>query len=139
MSKYVIKFVRFQASAIVEYDDAGYLIQVQLEPGSFQETHIKSFFLKTPWKEIHLDMWRNTENVTVDQFLGDISFDAFYNAYAHKVSKRSRAEAIWKQLPDPEKVKAIAFISHYNNFLIQSPGINKLYPETYLTQQRWNN
>ena len=62
----------------------------------------------------------------------------FYNKYNHKLSKRSRSEAIWKVMDNTEKAKAIAFISTYDKYLAQS-GVAKMNPETYLKSEMWNN
>jgi hypothetical protein len=69
----------------------------------------------------------------------DLSFESFWERYNHKVGNKKRAERLWNQLSKKEKAKAMAFLKRYESYLNQNPGIAKLYPETYLNQQRWNN
>ncbi len=69
----------------------------------------------------------------------DLSFTAFWNAYRHKVGNKKRAERLWNGLSKEDKAKAIAYLPRYESYLAQNPGIAKLYPETYLNQERWNN
>ena len=44
-----------------------------------------------------------------------------------------------KSTATEERQKAIAYLDSYNSYLRQNPNITKLYPETYLSQERWNN
>jgi hypothetical protein len=76
--------------------------------------------------------------VEILQLKEDLSFEAFYNKYNHKVSKKSRAEKIWETMNETERAKAIAYIAKYERYLLDS-GVNKKYPETYLNAQLWNN
>lgn len=139
-NKYIINFKNTNSSAIVEYNDLGYLISFELDPGQFQAKHYEFLFKYFPKKQDQLIGWRKAKfkNVHIKEIEPDLSFKAFYDKYNHKVSKRKVAEKIWQGMEGMEKAKAIAFIAQYENYLKLS-GINKQYPETYLRSDMWNN
>ena len=68
----------------------------------------------------------------------DLSFERFWKSYAYKVGKMDRARKLWELLKEDDKVKALNYLTKYDLFLDKT-GTNKLYPETYLNQKRWNN
>lgn len=138
--KYLLEFTNYQAKALVEYNADGFLIKFELDPGTFEEKQFVFMTDKFPKTIKHMQAlisWK-LPNVRISELKQDLSFEAFYNAYAYKVSKRSTAENAWKKLPDPEKAKAIAYIPVYDRFLGEKK-INKKYPETYLNSEMWNN
>ena len=69
----------------------------------------------------------------------DLSFDRFWNAFDNKVGKKKRAEALWKVMKESEKIKCFEVIPRYDYWLAAKATINKLYPETFLSQRRWEN
>ena len=79
------------------------------------------------------------QNVKVSKVEEDLSFDNFWKVYNYKVGNKKRAERLWQRLTDDQKAKAITHLKSYESFLIMNPGLAKLYPETYLNQERWNN
>lgn len=75
--------------------------------------------------------------ITVTPMTGDLSFQVFWDTYDNKVGKRARAAILWDALSDSEKVAALAAIKPYRYWLANNPGIAMLYPETFLSQRRW--
>lgn len=69
----------------------------------------------------------------------DLSFDAFWNAYAHKIGKKKMAENSWNKLSKADKIKALMAIKDYNRYLSRKPGIEKAHATTYLNQEYYNN
>jgi hypothetical protein len=63
------------------------------------------------------------------------TFDAFWEAYAHKVSKKE-AQDRWAKLKDDDKRKALAYIKTYQSECART-GVFKMYPKTYLHKQVW--
>jgi hypothetical protein len=68
----------------------------------------------------------------------DLSFEAFWKKYNYKVGKKTRAEVLWKCMPDELKQLAMAGVDAYNKWLM-GRSVEKAYPETYLAQRRWEN
>ena len=69
----------------------------------------------------------------------NLSFDAFWEAYAYKVGKKERVKKKWDAMPESERTKALAHIKKYNYFLSERPHMERKYAETYLNCQEWNN
>lgn len=69
----------------------------------------------------------------------DLSFDRFWIEYDNKVGNKKRAEKLWTELSEQNKLLALKYIKRYDSLLKIQNGIAKLYPETYLNQKRWNN
>ena len=69
----------------------------------------------------------------------DTSFETFWTQYANKVGKKERTTQLWKLLSDEDKSRALAGIKRYKNWLLQNPSVQMLYPETYISQKRWEN
>jgi len=139
MSKYHIEFTRFQACCIVEYDDTGRLISLLLEYGVMTAEAKRFLFEKLPYDLVRLEAYKKAANVKVSEVEQDLSFESFWNRYNNKFGKKPRAEKLWELLNDKDRMLAYKYIQKYEQFLIQNPGINKKYPETYLSQRIWEN
>jgi hypothetical protein len=98
--------------------------------GNFPATEI---VMKTGW------IPKLRKNFEIEVGEPDLSFDAFWNAYAHKVGKKVMAENSWKKLGRATKIKALMGIKRYNNHLRLHPGVAKAHPSTYLNQEYWEN
>lgn len=138
MSKYLIEFKETNSSALVEYDELGLLTKFELSKGDFTEHQIKFFNTQFPKRIEHLEWYKANTKAKVKQIDEDLSFDRFWKDFDNKVGNKSRALKLWDSLPNPEKAKALKFIVTYDTQLAITK-VAKLYPETYLNQQRWNN
>lgn len=98
--------------------------------GNFPATEI---VMKTGW----IPKLRKNFEISVGE--PDLSFDAFWNAYANKVGKKKMAENSWKKLGKAIRIKALLGIRKYDNHLRLNPGIAKAHPSTYLNQEYWEN
>ena len=137
--RYLIRFKNHNATAMVEYNEDGFLVKYELEAGDLKEDHLLFISKIFPYNLNRLEKGLKTiPNIDVREIEEDLSFDAFYDKYAHKVSKRSVSEKIWNKMPDIERAKAIKFIDIYDTN-IRKTGVNKRYPETYLNSEIWNN
>lgn len=67
----------------------------------------------------------------------NISFDDFWNKFNNKVGNKPRAKKLWGLLSDVDQMAAFTYIETYNAHLRSNPSLTKLYPETYLSQERW--
>jgi len=125
-------FYRFFENGFIE----SYFHNTSYDPGDEAQNVIKKYF---PFHISQMDVFRHSKGVTVKEVTPDLSFKKFWDAYGHKQGKKARAERLWKQLSLAEKAKAMAYIRTYDNFLYMNKGIAKAYPETYLSQKRWEN
>lgn len=137
MTNYLITHKKTKATLLFTYDLKGFLIAFKCN-FSMDEAKVKYIKKTLPMRVAEVTNYK-ADGFLVQELKQDISFNAFWNAYAHKVGNKSRAEKLWNALTDIEKAKALNYISVYNNFLIENQGIQRLYPETYLSQKRFNN
>lgn len=141
MEKYTITIKKQStAVAVAGYDENGVCCMVRIEtPGLTKEQ--AGWLLKTvPAAEADLPVLEQTlQFVKVERHPTDLSFNAFWDAYAYKVGKRERAMKLWAGMSDADKTKCLRSIPRYNQWLASKFNMERLYPETYLHQARYNN
>lgn len=127
------------ATALIGYED-GVCVLVQITTQGLKPEQA-GWILKTippfegdlPTLELALPFIR------VEAVPADLTFNAFWEAYGYKVGKRERAIKIWATLNDIDKARCIRSIPKYNQWLSNKFNMERLYPETYLSQRRWEN
>ena len=135
--KYTVT-VKKTATAIVEYED-GILSNLQMPMGVTAE---QAWWLKTsiPERESELKAWAaQSQILQVDEVPQDLTFNAFWEAYNYKVGKKDRAIKYWNALTESDKAKVFQAIPKYNFWLAQRPNMERLYPEGFLHQRRFEN
>jgi hypothetical protein len=75
----------------------------------------------------------------IEPVADDLSFEAFWDKYGYKIGHIKRARKLWDAMTDVEKAKCLASIPRYKAYCASHPHIQVLYPETYLSQRRWEN
>jgi hypothetical protein len=76
--------------------------------------------------------------IKVEQIPNDLSFEVFWNAYRNKVGDKAKAEKLWQALNDAARVEVLDSLKKYETYLSKTK-VAKVYPERYLSQQRWKN
>lgn len=85
------------------------------------------------------NLLKSSKTLTLTRIAIKMEFSLFWEAYGYKVGKKARAEKIWNTLNDADRVKAIEYIKPYDRWLSTKNNLEKVYPETYLSQNRWEN
>lgn len=124
---------------IVEYNDDGYLISLQITYENMDKKSLDYLASHIPSLVDHVEFYRKMKNVKVSEIPFDTSFERFWDDYAVKAGNKQRSMRLWKALSEDNRIKAIKHISMYDQFLLQNEGRQKKLPETYLNQQQWNN
>jgi hypothetical protein len=137
INKYYFESKDRGVMAIIGYNTEGvmcYYDATQLSPSASTR-----FLNILPYKESLIPEFRkNTPYLEVTKVQTDLSFKAFYDAYAHKVGKKALAEKKWNKLSDAEKLACFKALPHYNRYL-ESTRIAKAYLETFLNNNYWEN
>lgn len=134
--RYVVKVK--EHAAIVTYED-GIVKNIEL-PSAISDVQAGWIKSSLPAKENELFAWAaGSDKITVEEVPEDLSFNEFWTTYDYKVGKKDRALALWAALPAEERAQALRAIPKYKYWLAQRPAIEKLYPETYLKQKRYQN
>ncbi len=137
MQNYSLTSDRFSGEILFTYNENDELYCLEIRAQLTQEQWAW-LYEHLPIKFIQLQEMIKVKGSTmkVTQIEPDLSFERFYKLYNYKVGKKE-AENAWNRLSKANKVKAIAAIRKYEQWLSKS-SIAKLYPATYLNQERFN-
>ena len=136
---YLITNKHTGTNVLFKYDKNGSCVHYEFQGELTPPEKMQFLFDRFPFNLARLEKWKMLKEVKVTEVKEDISFTTFWNKYAHKQGNKGRAMKLYNALPDPEKMKAIENLRKYNQYLFMNPNVQKLNPETYLNQQRWNN
>lgn len=138
MKTFLVTHKKNAKQMLFKYDLNGFLVVFKTNL-NMNDATVDYFKKEFPFKITQLDHYKASEIFRIEEIKQDLSFKSFWNTYAHKVGNKPRAEKLWDLLKDLDKAKALSYIAKYNNFLLNNNGIQKLYPETYLNQKRFDN
>jgi hypothetical protein len=68
----------------------------------------------------------------------ELSFEKFWNVYGFKRGNIARSRKLWDKTSDADKIIALGFINKLKA-VYEKEGKQMPYPETYLSQKRWEN
>lgn len=125
--------------AIVEYCELGYVKKIEFGES---EGVARSWFLKN-MPIVLVFMAEFQENfkqiIKVTELPEDLSFVRFWETYGYKVGKKEKVIQLWQALSDEDRAKCLIKIPQYQQWLAQKPNMERLYPQTFLSQRRWEN
>jgi len=123
---------------MISYDDLGLLRGITID-GELNITQINTLFNHIPFLEGSIQSLADSLGGTVIVVEQDLSFDVFWDRYDYKVGNKARARKLWDQLSNSDRMLAIRKIPVYDSFLIAKRNQDKVYPETFLSQRRFEN
>lgn len=138
MREFLYKGKQTTVQILFKYADNGFLIAFECE-GPVTPIQLKWLYDNMPKEIEDLDLLRKKYGITIIEVEPDLSFDNFYNTYNYKVGNKKRAESLWNSLTKIEKALALSKIKSYAQWLRLRPNQDKAYPETYLSQRRYEN
>jgi len=135
--KYLLKHSRYEGSIIFKYDNEGRCIYFEFDctiTNDLWDFVFNNFPMRI--ESLQHKAFANFQKIEVPQ---DLSFDAFWNAYNYKMGKKERAKRLYELLDDHTRAIVFGAIKKYSNYLSSRPNMEKLYPETFLNQKRYEN
>lgn len=135
--KYILTAKQIKNNILVEFTGEGLLCKMEISEEDATEKFVRWFLQRLPWHEKAMSEKNYQGLLNIEPVPEDLSFDAFWNSYKHKIGKKGRAMNIWGSLSDPVRAKALAGIRRYDGYLATKRGIEKAYPETYLSNKYW--
>jgi hypothetical protein len=121
---------------VFKYNLNGILVYFNVLEGELSESQQNFLYPQGnfPWRELHIKEWSKRFKTTIVE-VGerDISFEALWNLYNHKV-KRVEAEKQFKKLKEQEILLCFLSISGYNKYL-QKKGTAKAHLSTFINQR----
>jgi hypothetical protein len=140
--RYTITFRGIHAtiSLVVEYNELGVLRALKFEDQDLTQEVVAFCYMRIPYlKEGLIDMSSVQTPITIEEVPKDLSFNMFWETYAYKIGNKDRAIKLWTALVESDRIKCLRSIRQYNQYLKQRPAMERLYPETYLKQERFRN
>lgn len=139
-SKYQLASKKFDGFINLEYNDNGVMTKFEVV-NDIPDEAIIAILMRIPLKNESgvMEAFMKGSSAVITPIKEDLSFDRFWIEYDNKVGNKKRAEKLWTELSEQNKLLALKYIKRYDSLLKIQNGIAKLYPETYLNQKRWNN
>lgn len=135
--KYILTHKKINGAIVCTYDDQGRIRAFEFDCDVSAELW-EFMFNNFPQYQDALKH-ANFKNFIISVVPEDISFKAFWDQYGYKVGNKPRAEKLFNTLNDMQRTQVITSIPRYNTYLQKHPTQERCYPETYLSQQRWEN
>lgn len=136
--KIAITSSEFEGEMILAYNQDGHVIlydnRCDLDKKQLH-AFLKHFPLTLQMLEDLLGKSRSLSYTFVE---ADLSFAAFWDTYDYKVGNKKRAQKEWEKLSEAKRAKCLESITSYNYFLKTKPNQDRLYPETFLSQERYD-
>lgn len=140
MKKYVLTSEMFDGNVTFAFNTEGWLIYFNNE-SDFNDAQQAWLFSKD--KDVfpaHISGIEKLAKVIkgkLQEVPPDISFGAFWNAYANK-KNRKRSEGLWSKMSEPQRLKCILSVQPYLNYLGRVKWRNQADPDTYLRNEQYD-
>lgn len=128
---------------LVKFNEFGNLIYVELRNVKHamrpnQRYWLWVDFIPKTTQELE-DLGKNKQlSVKITPIQTDLSFNAFWELYSHKVGNKKRAEGHWKKLDDSTRAMVMQKVKEYN-FYMQHVSHAKVFAERFLSEKRYEN
>tara|TARA_R100001369_G_scaffold91021_3_gene131108 strand:+ start:2297 stop:2746 length:450 start_codon:yes stop_codon:yes gene_type:complete len=137
---YTVKSIQDGFIWTFKYDLNGNLTAFIIDEGILSGKQMKWLFssgkfpaLETIMKNVWMVNLKKNFEITIGE--PDLSFEAFWKLYNHKV-KKVASEKAWKRLSKKDKMEAIKGIKSYNGMLSRKHQ-HKAHASTYINQRYW--
>ncbi len=141
MAKYALQVINQEIRWELGYQE-GLLASITVEnPHLLSREQLIWCFAEMPKDEKSvMERWGNSQKIRVTKIPEDLRFDVFWEKYGYKIGGKTRVIKEWQALKDAEKAACLVAIPKYDRWLKMKDGrIEKLYPQTFLSQRRWEN
>ena len=135
LKRYTIAFKDTMGQVVVQYCD-GLLMSAKIEMEIAAE-QLDWFWNWLPRREAELLAVKHAK-IKVTQVVANIGFTDFWDSYGYKMGKKDKAMELWKNLNESDRSNCLLKIPRYKRWLA-SRQVEMLYPQTFLSQRRWEN
>lgn len=137
--EYIVTSMQLEGSIIFYFDDSERCrgFQVEGEPTDDQLNWIRNNIRLFDDPVKLKSFFKTIKGAKVIEKPMDLSFETFWKTYNYKEGNKQRAIKLWGALTDVQRARALVGIRKYNDRLSQRPAQERAYPETYLSQRRW--
>lgn len=138
MRRFLISSPNFIGQVEMVFNFNGELMSLHLGNANLTIGQIKYLLKNTPLIIDDLQTAFASSKAIIVESNFEVTFDMFWNKYDLKRNKKP-AEKIWVKMNTVDKVKAYHSINAYNKYLKRNDWCNRLYPDTYLRNEHYNN
>lgn len=138
MARYLLTSTQFEGEIELRYSPEGDLICYE-NRAHLSELQIKWIAHSLPVRVEHVrQLIGESKTARLFEVPEDLSFARFWSDYRYKVGNKARAQKLYDELSDADKMRALRRIAIYDDF-VKVKKIGKVYAETYLSQRRFDN
>lgn len=134
VNKYTITSASFTGEIVLEYCALTDRLVTMAVLADLSPTRHEAFLQKLPLTRQGVKALQ-AGGIIVNHIKADVTFEQFWQRYDYKVDKET-AHRRWNNLTLTDRIKAYNFIMKYKQTV--KPGIDLMYPSTYLSKKRWN-
>lgn len=138
MPTYILTNKENDFECVFTYSENGLLKAFELRSEMSEKNHIAFLQYDFSKQEALQKFASKNTNRKLELVPEDLSFERFLETYNHKVGKKERAQKLWEALTTKEKITCLNTIPRYKAWLAFR-NIETLYPETFLSQKRFQN
>lgn len=137
--RFVLTSTAWAGQIVLEYNEAGLLLESNLKDAELSEQQHLWFLRNIPRELAELQVLiAKVQSAKLTPVPETITFDMFWDRYGEKLrSSRKKALTKWNRMSEADRAKAFLFIKKYENSM--QAWQNKMYAETYLNRELWNN
>ncbi|MFZ4707505.1 MAG: hypothetical protein ACOYMF_16015 [Bacteroidales bacterium] len=139
MNKYLLTSSVWPGQIVLNYNALQFLESYDMSGADLSEKQ-QTWFLKNLPRELSelKELIDKSQGATLTECTDEIDFEKFWKRYAPlKNSKKKVALSRWNRMTKAEQMKAFKFIGRYEGQM-QAWEV-KMYAETYLKAELWNN
>lgn len=140
MIKYILTSEMFQGAVTFGFNEFGWLIYFNNDADFTDVQHAWLFDSTKDNFPKHINVVQQlTAKIKgkLTEVPPDVSFDAFWDAYANK-KNRKRSEGLWNKLNEPQRLKCILSVKPYLSYLGRVKWRNQADPDTYLRNEQFD-
>lgn len=138
MARYLLTSTQFEGEIELQFSADGDLVGYQ-NRATLTDIQKKWIAYSLPMRIEHVrQVLGASQTARLFEIPEDLSFARFWCDYDYKVGNKARAQKLYDELSDADKMLALRRIAIYDDF-VKIKKIGKVYPETYLSQRRFEN
>ncbi len=143
--KYIMSSSKWEGAIELEYHDNGYLAQARF-PEVIDIQVIYWFATHMPTTVFMLDWFREHTGAKIEEYIGELTFDEFWNAYDKKTGSKEMARQLWEGSKKTINKRPINYTDRANIMRVIKRYIARYQCEkkefqplatTFLYQRRW--
>ena len=135
MRRFLITGTRYTGEAELLYNNDEVISCVDVRSTNMTPGQRKHFMNGVPVFINQLaESFEKKLNIVEADFL--VSFDMFWRKYNMKRNKKA-AEMLWEKLSKTKQIKAFTRIDVYDKYCTKNTWYNKMYPDTYIRGEHW--